>query len=598
MQASEIELTRPSELEKHSSNGLGLSSSGTPLRIALAFDRETPIDWVFPIVSALRRSGAADVVLFIIHHRLSARLKREQSPLLLRLWRYFDKGFFTKRSEARLLTDACGQLDRIPCLVLNDDDSTQDLRSGNALDEVRLEALDLIVEIGASECMAHLSCAAKYGSWWIPESPYESINLSWFWALRDKLPVFETVLKAGSASGARTRTIHRSFAAVNPFSLLYNHRTKQRKICDLLIGEVTKLQQLISPGRKGAGSSDVDEPSCNRLQPLPTNREVAKFLWHWGWDAARYAVHSRIWKEHWFIAYRSNVGSLPKSDGTMQNFKIVVPPKDRFFADPFLIECGGKNYLFFEDYPFNKGRGIISFVEIDEQGHYTEPEAALTRPYHLSYPCVFEHENEVYMIPETLESRRVELYRALDFPRLWTFEKTLLDGVAAADPTILIRDGKFWLFVAGVLNPNSINEELFLFHSDSLQGTWSPHPLNPIVSDVRRARPAGHLFVHEGQLIRPAQDCSPRYGRAVVFNRVEVLSESNYREVPVQAIGPEWCAGNRGTHTFNQSKSLQVIDGRVLTSKYRHAFIPDMKYMAGGIALKLDRRAAGFSACA
>ncbi len=37
-------------------------------------------------------------------------------------------------------------------------------------------------------------------------------------------------------------------------------------------------------------------------------------------------------------------------------------------------------------------KGHISVIRMDEQGVYSEPVKVLERPYHLSYPFVFEWE--------------------------------------------------------------------------------------------------------------------------------------------------------------------------------------------------------------
>jgi hypothetical protein len=89
-----------------------------------------------------------------------------------------------------------------------------------------------------------------------------------------------------------------------------------------------------------------------------------------------------------------------------------------------------------------------------------------------------------------------------------------------------------------------------------------------VVVDARRARPAGQVFTHQGQLVRPGQDCARRYGRAVVLNRIEVLSETEYVEIPFHSMEPDWFPGNIGTHTFNQSKNYQVVDGRFYSLKF------------------------------
>jgi hypothetical protein len=165
------------------------------------------------------------------------------------------------------------------------------------------------------------------------------------------------------------------------------------------------------------------------------------------------------------------------------------------------------------------------------------------------------------MIPESLQTRTVELYRAVEFPSQWVFERCLLDGVCAVDATMLEDGSRLWLFV-GVAEPGaSVNDELHLYSAATLEGPWVPHPENPIVSDVRRARPAGTIFRHRGRLIRPAQDCSRGYGSAVVFNRIDVLTTGEYAESPIGRIEPNWARGLVGTHTYNSTGGIEVVDG-------------------------------------
>jgi hypothetical protein len=84
------------------------------------------------------------------------------------------------------------------------------------------------------------------------------------------------------------------------------------------------------------------------------------------------------------------------------------------------------------------------------------------------------------------------------------------------------------------------------------------------VTDPGIARPAGRLFRRRGVLIRPSQDCSRMYGAAVVLNRVDVLSTSEYRETPVDRIEPNWLPGIDGTHTYTFDSRYECLDG------YRH----------------------------
>jgi hypothetical protein len=87
--------------------------------------------------------------------------------------------------------------------------------------------------------------------------------------------------------------------------------------------------------------------------------------------------------------------------------------------------------------------------------------------------------------------------------------------------------------------------------------------MNPIVSDVRRARPAGALFREDGTLYRPAQDCAGDYGAAFWLNRVDVLDERHYHETPVRRIDPSWHPGGVNTHTYTRAGSFEAMDNRV-----------------------------------
>jgi hypothetical protein len=181
-------------------------------------------------------------------------------------------------------------------------------------------------------------------------------------------------------------------------------------------------------------------------------------------------------------------------------------------------------------------------------------------PFHLSYPFVFEHEGEIYMIPETRGNLRVELYRATSFPTTWTAEAVLLDDIHAVDATIQKFNGRFWMF-AGISNGRYSNsDELCLFFADALTGPWTPHRSNPVLSDVRRSRPAGMLFYEEGRLIRPSQDCGKAYGYALEFSEVLKLSETEYEERPLRRIEPGLIAGCIGTHTYNRTEQFEVVD--------------------------------------
>ena len=112
-------------------------------------------------------------------------------------------------------------------------------------------------------------------------------------------------------------------------------------------------------------------------------------------------------------------------------------------------------------------------------------------------------------------------------------------------------------------------DALHLFFSDDpLSNQWTSHPRNPIVRDIRSARPAGRIFVQDGKLIRPSQDNSRRYGYAIKFNHIVQLNETEYEETTASSFEPQSHAKILATHTFNQADDLTVTDAVIRRRKF------------------------------
>jgi hypothetical protein len=316
-----------------------------------------------------------------------------------------------------------------------------------------------------------------------------------------------------------------------------------------------------SVGRSTTGIDDEPTPAAHEHPSdtrEPSNAEVLR--WSGGLLATRMRhLGQKDRGPRWILGVRSK--SAERSPSDAGGYSALVPPAQRFYADPFVTEVEGRHFLFFEDASLRTGFGVISMIELESDGSRSEVEVVLERPYHLSYPCVFTSGSDVFMIPETYPNRTIELYRAVEFPRRWVLERVLLDNVRAADPTILSFERLYWLF-ANVRTPSTGGyDELSVYFSETLDGTWNAHPRNPVVSDVRRARPAGRLFETDKGLWRPAQDCSTRYGGAIAFQNVTTLTEEEYEEVPVGGLEPTWEPGLVGVHTYNSDSLYEVVDG-------------------------------------
>ena len=184
---------------------------------------------------------------------------------------------------------------------------------------------------------------------------------------------------------------------------------------------------------------------------------------------------------------------------SLWRFKKCIPPKDRFWADPFVVYRNDKYYIFIEESSIRREKGHISLIVMDLNGNYEGPVKILERPYHISYPFIFEWDSTLFMIPETTAARRVDAFRCDSFPDQWSYHSTLLDDVNAADTTLVEWEGRWWLFTAMAVEGMWNVEELFAFHADTPLGPWLPHSANPIVSDVRSALGPGQARADEGR---------------------------------------------------------------------------------------------------
>lgn len=274
----------------------------------------------------------------------------------------------------------------------------------------------------------------------------------------------------------------------------------------------------------------------------------------------------RVVREQWRVGLRVRppTGSPDAPWGSTawaRGFRFVEAPFDRFYADPFLFAHEGRTWLFVEDWDWGVGKAIISAAPLAEDGTLGAMVPALERPYHLSNPLIFADGGEIYMIPETMAARRVEVYRCLDFPGRWELACTPLTDLDIADACVL-RTGTGWLMLASVAYEGGLGwDELHVFHADALCGPWTADPDNPVVSDVRIARPGGRMFEKNGRLYRLAQDSAGRYGSGLGLFEVTRDASGAYRQDLVTALDSFDFAMN-GVHAYDSAGRFEVVDGR------------------------------------
>jgi len=347
-------------------------------------------------------------------------------------------------------------------------------------------------------------------------------------------------------------TVIEAWTAADSYSLHRGRSVKRRVAAELLPVALRKprtwFASLIPASAADPGASRPALPSPAALLPALAVRRVIA------------GVRERVLRPQWFMAVGENDPHDIATWSDWSRFSLIMPPRDRFWADPFCVEADGRELVFFEELRYAEPRGRICVGELMDQT-LVRTRVVIERPYHLSYPCVFRWNGTWYMVPETSEHRTIELHRALDFPDTWELDRILLDDIYAVDATPFEHDGRWWMFASVSGGPVTIGHMLMLYGAPTPLGPWWEHPASPLRIDVRGGRPAGGVIKHSGGLLRPAQDGTRGYGGSLRLYRISRLDQESYAEEEIMHVEPNWRRGLVGTHTLNRAGRHMLVDG-------------------------------------
>jgi len=554
------------------------SNDRPPLRVAFLVDSLVQRQWVYRIVEDIARSSIATPVLVVTNDAPRPRdwptrvrtAFAKRSRLLRKLYVEADKRLFRAEPDPfaprdlRPLLDGCAVLPVRPIQTRYCDYFPDDV-----LPAILEHRVDVAFRFGFRILLGEALNIARYGVW----SYHHGDNMAvrggpaGFWEVMLGHHVTGSILQILTSELDAGRVLYRSWASTYKYSLARSRQNYYWKSASFAMRKLKDLHERGPAALDTDASASLYRPYTYPLYRTPGNGEMVWLLSKLALRIARRTARGAFWVGQWGLGIKIGKGEGPAP--SLHDFRLLVPPRDRFWADPFPVERDGRYFVFVEEFVYKAGRGRIAVIEVDEKGSRKEPVTVLEASHHLSYPFVFEWQGTLYMVPETRAKKTVELYRCVSFPAEWKREKVLLDGISAVDATLAEIDGRWWMFANVNVEGASANDELHLFHASSPLGPWTPHRCNPVKSDVRCSRPAGRLFVHEGQLYRPSQDSSVAYGFAICINKVIRVDPDEFVEEEVSRILPRWRKGIERNHTLNSAGRLTVVDAY----RYRRRFL-------------------------
>lgn len=260
-----------------------------------------------------------------------------------------------------------------------------------------------------------------------------------------------------------------------------------------------------------------------------------------------------FFRKTWHIAFVKG-GKEALFKGTMELEVVKNPYRDRWFADPFVLDVtDDKILLLAEELRYDHPKGRIAKLTIDRRSMALESYSIILEcPTHLSFPNILRHEGKIYVYPENCRTGQLDIYEYdLANEKLVNPKKICNDGVWDAAITNLL--GKWQLFAACRddyhMDLYDWNEQLELFV-----------PAQTIVSNRKDNRMAGELFEYKGEVYCPTQDCTETYGGGVWLKRVVPQEDGSLQLLSVRKITPPARMKCEGLHSLNEYKGVVVVD--------------------------------------
>lgn len=553
------------------------------IRVGLMLDDAQVFAWEYSMIERIIISDYASVNLVIFNCqvkrniiiRFLLRIFQHKDKFLFYLFKMIDDILFKFKRvpDAFERKNASGLLGGVPAIEVSPVRSKySDFFSKEDIQKVGSFDIDVLIRLGFRVLKGDILRLPKYGVW----SLHHGDNAVYrggpagYWEYFNGAAEVGSILQILSEDLDNGKVLYRSYSSNAFISPSLNRNCLYWKT---LLFIPRKLQELhrIGDSKFSERVEDLNaKPSfyCNSVYKEPSNLHMVRLFFGYVWRLLKFML-SRIFYigDYWTLAYCFKKDNLSVS---FCNCKRIVPPKDRFWADPHILYEGGAYYVFIEEYLYCKKKAHLSLMIMDQFGAHSVPRKIIERDYHLSNPFIFKWKEEYYIVPETADKHSIELYKCVDFPYEWEFCMNLMEHVNALDATLFYREHKWWLF-ANIAEIEGVStwDELFLFYSNDLfNATWKAHPLNPIISDVKRSRPAGRIFERNGKLYRPSQNSSHRYGYGFKINEIICLSETDYEEIEVASVDPYWHRDILGTHTFNFENNLIFIDALIKRRRF------------------------------
>ncbi len=486
-------------------------------------------------------------------------LRNLRNPLWNRYQRFINKHYTADCDRQISMGDELINVDMIYCRTDRKGKYSQYFTKPD-IDNIKSYNLDIILRFGFNIIRGEILKVPTYGVWSFHHGDYMKYRGGppGFWEIFNEDPWSGAILQKLTDKLDDGSVIYK-----NQFKTDLSSYTKNK---NQLFWGTTKWPSIVCRNILSKQDDSIFIKSKTSTAPIytaPNNLQTIKYFYITSINRLKsiFTKRSDTNRELWAIGIINNSVQKLINSLDLPDIKWIEPPPNRFYADPFLVKKEDTSYIFFEDYSYKEEKGRISYIETKDFITFSNVKPIIDTGFHLSYPFMLEYDSKYYCIPEQCSTGEVVLYEAVSFPDKWIKKTTILQDFPGIDPTIIRYNDLWWMFIANQKDNDS--SKLYLFYSDNLEGPWNSHIKNPVKIFQKMTRPAGAIFEYNGQLIRPAQNCTKTYGGSTIFYKIVTLSKEDFKEIFIGELLPNLASQYPdGLHHIVPNNNITIIDGK------------------------------------
>lgn len=270
------------------------------------------------------------------------------------------------------------------------------------------------------------------------------------------------------------------------------------------------------------------------------------------------------------IAFRSikNQRPLYQGDVSSAEFKLILPSVRYWYADPFVVTINGVDHIFAEQYDRVKKIGRIAVVKINA-GKITKPKTIIKESFHLSFPNVFCVNGKYYMIPESVASNQIRVYKMGQ--NVYEWELCNAYSIPNLVDTAVWVNDDVYLLSCEEKKGDVLQDKLRLFKINNFPD-GSIVDKTELLSEKGYSyenRNGGNIIPSGERIYRVGQNSLPDfYGKSISLYSIQFYDSricfKNIKTINSEDIVFQNNKKNhvviRGVHTYNINENYEVID--------------------------------------